>query len=135
MTSSHYTEDDLDYRGSASDYVEDYDYDADSGYADVVEFAHSCSVDGWVYEGQLNGGDQFSWTGQVTWQGTGTVRTTAKLHLHNDGTGLCDWGGLWIDGWPGAGISINGQAPGARDRLAYAVQDWLTQNGFTLATH
>lgn len=97
-------------------------------YIDMVDFAQTCSVKGWVHEGNLNGGEQFSWSGNAMWEGHGKYWTVAKLHIHVNGN-TWDWGGMWVDGWNGSGISINGQAPKARPHLRPIVTDYLKQNG------
>ena len=97
-------------------------------YDDMVDFAHNCPVNGWVYEGNLNGGEQFSWSGNVKWEDQGVYWTVAKLHIHVNGH-TWDWGGMWVENWHGSNISINGQAPGARPHLTKIIKDYLEQNG------
>jgi hypothetical protein len=126
-------DDDVDYEGGGADFVDDEDAATAPEYEDVVDFAHTCPTSGWSHEGLLNGGDQFTWSGYAAWTGYKGAWCTAKLHLHQNGNGTCNWGGLWIDGWTGSGISINGEAPTARDHLTAIVQSWLTTNALTLA--
>jgi hypothetical protein len=102
------------------------DYAAE--YQDMVDFASNCSIYGWVYEGNLNGGEQFSWSGNVNWEGHGVSWTVAKFHIHVIGASW-DWGGMWVDGWQGSSISINGEAPGARPHLTTIIADYLNQHG------
>ncbi len=107
---------------------DDYEPEYVAEYDDMVDFAHSCSVYGWVYEGNLNGGEQFSWSGNVKWEGQGVFWTVAKLHIHVNGDAW-DWGGMWVENWHGSGISINGQAPGARLHLTTIIAGYLKKNG------
>lgn len=97
-------------------------------YQDMVDFASNCSIYGWVHEGNVGGGEQFSWSGNVNWEGQGVFWTVAKFHIHVNGA-TWDWGGMWVDGWAGSGISINGEAPGARPHLTAIIADYLNQNG------
>jgi hypothetical protein len=125
-----YDDEDLNYTGSATTFLEDEDQETAPEYADVPDFAATCPTDGWTYEGTLNGGEQFTWSGYAAWPGYDAAWTTAKLHVHPDWNAMTwDWGGLWIEDWAGSGISINGDAPGARNHLQQIVQDWLDTNG------
>jgi hypothetical protein len=115
---------DLAYQSDTEDYADDYAPD----YDDMIDFAHNCPLTGWSYEGQLNGGEQFTWSGNVNWTGQGVYWTVAKFHIHVNGA-TWDWGGMWVEGWTGSGISINSQAPGARPHLQSIIADYLQENG------
>jgi hypothetical protein len=108
------------------------DSDDEGGYVpeyhDMVDFASNCSVYGWVHEGNLNGGEQFGWSGNAHWTGQGAFWTQAKFHIHVNGA-TWDWGGMWVEGWQGSDTSINGQAGAARPHLTLIVADYLRQNG------
>ena len=97
-------------------------------YFDMVDFAGNCPIHGWVHEGNLNGGEQFGWSGNVKWERQGTYWTNAKLHIHVNGA-TWDWGGMWVEGWAGSNTSINGQASHARPHLTAIVANYLAQNG------
>jgi hypothetical protein len=119
MTRSHSSGTDDDY--SAEDAPE---------YQDLEDFADSCPVTGWRYEGNQNGGEQFSWQGYANWRGPGggIYLSTVKFHIHVTGT-TWNWGGMWVEGWYGVKISINGEAPKARPHLTTIIAEYLRQNG------
>ncbi len=123
---------DVSYRGSASDYVGQLDAEQDEAYLEnltdgdredeaLVNWLSAAPASSyWSDEGAQNGADhQLRCAQALSWDGEWY---DVLFHVH-DGPPSA-FGGAWVEGWPGSGISVDGQVQ-QRDNLRQVVRDLL----------
>jgi hypothetical protein len=120
-------DDDVNYRGSASDYLaeqQEYDADARSEGSDpfetLVNWLQSAPPGSeWTDEGQDASGQVLACYDGIYWDKPYTVR----FHVHG-GAAAPAFGNAWVEGWPNVQVSIQNQLTN-RDNLKGVVRDVL----------